>query len=138
MLTLVNSLPWHLWVILGILGSIYIVSWVIKSTQNDPILWRIGWLLLGGALGGIVTIDNLIKGHMIYVYWWSMVMERVLLVVLLSVVLIYIGGYQKIMRPGYDSKKRRLAIRYLLFLVGIFIIMGFGWAGFYIYDNFFK
>jgi hypothetical protein len=138
MLTLANSLPWYLWALWGTLGAVYIISWVIKSTKNDPVMWRIGWLLLGIVIGGIVTIDNLIKGQIIYLNWWPMVMGRALPLVILSVALTYIGGYQKIMRPGYDPEKRRTALMCSYALGGIFIVLGLFFGGFYIYDNFFK
>ena len=138
MLTLSNSLPWYFWVLWGILGAVYIINWVIKSTKNDPVMWRVGWLLLSVVICGIVTIDNLIKGQIIYLNWWPMVMGRALLLVILPVALTYIGGYQKIMRPGYDPEKRRTALMYSYALGGIFILLGLFFGGFYIYDNFFK
>lgn len=136
MLSLANSLPWYLWTLWGVICVVYIVSWVIKSTKNDPVLWRIGWLLLGVVMGGVVIVDNLIEGQIIYLNWWSIVMAKLLPLVILLIVLTYIGGYQKIMRPGYNPEKRRTALMYSYALVIFLIILGLFFGGFYIYDNF--
>lgn len=137
MLTLVNSLPWCFWVALGMIGAIYIPMWVIKSTKQDPIIFRIGSFLLGLVLGVCLIIDNLIEGKVISLTWWAMMPPRTIIIGIL-LTLVYIGGYQKAMHPGYDPEKRRTFILCSYILVATFVFLGLFFGGFHIYDNFFK
>jgi len=137
-LHLANALPWFVWVIWGAISSFYITRWVIKSTKNDPVLWRIGWGLIGTVIGFIVIGDNIIKGTGIQIEYWPVVMDRVAIpLVVLSSSLIFIGGYQKSRKPGFDPEKRRTATLCMYGIVITLICMGFIFGGFYIYDIFF-
>lgn len=137
-LHLTNSLPWFVWVLWGSIGGFYISRWVIKSTKNDPVLWRIGWGLSGTVLAFIVVVDNVIKGTGIQVEYWSKVMDRAVIpLVVLTVSLLFIGGYQKSRRPGFNPEKRRTAALCMYGIVITSICMGLIFAGFYIHDNFF-
>lgn len=136
-LHLANALPWFVWVLWGGIGGFYISRWVIKSTKNDPILWRIGWGLIGTVLGFIMVVDNVIKGTGIQVEYWSIVVDRAAIpLVALTVSLIFIGGYQKSRQPGFDPEKRRTATLCMYGIVITFICMGLIFAGFRIYDDF--
>ena len=137
MLTLVNSLPWYFWVAWGMIGAIYIPMWVIKSTKQDPIIFRIGSFLFGLVLGVCMIIDNLIEGRVISLTWWEMMPPRTIIIGIL-LILVYIGGYKKIMHPGYDSEKRRTFILGSYILIAAFVFLGLFFGGFYIYDNLFK
>lgn len=137
-LHLLNSLPWFAWLLCGVIGPFYIVIWVIRSTKNDPALWRIGWVI-GAVLGVIAATDNLIKstGIEVDLDYWPVVMDRAAMpLVVLMASLIFIGGYQKCRQPGFDPEKRRIATLCMYGIVITFICMGLIFAGFYIYDNF--
>ena len=141
-MTLATSLPWYFWVLWGVIGVFLILRWVIKSTKNDPIIWRSGWVL-GSVILIIVIIDNLgalplIGGTSSYSEY-LLIMDRLSIpLVMLMVSLIFVGGYQKSLRPDFDPEKRRMAIICMYGLVVTVICLGLVFGGFYIYDNFFR
>lgn len=135
MFTLANALPWYFWALWGVVGSLYIFWWVIKSTRNDPILCRIGWVLMGIFVVTMV-IDNLIRGTGVYIKYWSTLMDWMVIPLVIIWALIFIGGYQKSQKPGFDPEKRRTVALCMYGIVIILICMGFIFGGFYIYDIF--
>lgn len=136
MLTLVNSLPWFFFVVWGVLGIPYIIWWVIKSTNNDPLLLRVGWALMSINVL-IVVIDNLFIGTGTYVEYMPILDWISIPLVILTCALIFIGGYQKTMRPNFDPEKRRTVVLCMYGLVITAICFGLFFGGFYVYDNFF-
>lgn len=137
MLNLTNSLPLYLGVLWGTFGTLYILRWVIRSTKRDPILWRIGWIM-GAILNAVATIDQLVTCKVIYLEWWSITDWLSTPWIIITVIMIYVGGYQKAMRPDFDQEKRRKFILCSYILVITFIFLGLLFTGFYIHDNFFK
>lgn len=138
MLHLAKSAPWYFRVLWGIFGMVYMSRLVIKSTSNDPMILRISGVLWAILLG-IVAIDNLVIGKVIYIECWSVVIgwtSTVLLI--LTLVLTYIGGYQKSIRPDFDPKKRRAFVQSSCALLAAFIFFGLLFLGFYIYDYYSK
>lgn len=137
MLHLVNLLPWYFWVTWGGLGSLYVLRWVIKSTKNDPFLMRAGWFLSIVMLIDVV-IDNVISGTGALSEYLPIVNCISMPLVVLTVSLIFIGGYQKSMRPDFDPEKRRTILYCYYALVMLFICIGLFFGGFYVYDHFLK
>jgi hypothetical protein len=123
MFTLINSLPWYLWFLVGIIGAPYLLWWVIKSTKNDPILFRVSWGMM--AIAGIyVAIDSFAKGMGLYFGSLEIMKILSLPIAVLIMTLMAIGGYQKVMRPGYDPEKRRMFIICMYLMVGAIIFLG--------------
>jgi hypothetical protein len=137
MLTVINFLPLYFWVPWGTFGTFYILRWVIRATKEDPVMWRVGWIM-GAVLNIIAMTDNLIQDKVVYFEWWTIVDQLSIPLALLMVTLLYIGGYQKAMHPGYDLEKRRTFILCSYILVVTFVFLGLFLGGLYIYDNFFK
>lgn len=137
MLNVTNSLPLYFGLLWGIFGTLYILRWVIKSTKRDPILWRIGWIM-GAVLNVVATTDQLVKGKVISLEWWSITDWLSIPWIIITVIMIYAGGYQKAMRPDFDQGKRKIIILCSYVLVITFIFLGLLFAGFYIHDNFFR
>lgn len=138
MLHLANSAPWYFWVLWGIVGTGYISRMVIKSTSNNPMMLRVSGMLWV-IVSAIVAIDNLIKGKVFYLEYWTSVMDSLSMPLLaVTLILTYIGGYKKSIRPDFDPEKRRTFLQCSYALVATLIFFGLFFAGFYIYDNFFK
>jgi hypothetical protein len=128
----VNSLPWFLWVVWGVVGIFYIPRWVIKSTKNDPILLRVGGMLMVVPCA-MVIIDNLIRGNVIHLQYWSIMMDRTAMpLVALTLSLLFIGGYQKAKRPDFDPARRRIVVLSMYALVIIIVFEGVLFGGIYI------
>lgn len=125
-------MPWFFWVVWGLFGIPYILRWVIKFSKNDPMLWRIGWAL-STVLLIIVIIDNVIKGTGALASYSAILGQISIPLVVLTVLLIFMGGYQKATRPDFDPEKRRTVKLYMYGLVATLILLGLFFGGFEIY-----
>jgi len=117
-----NSLPWYFWFLGGIIGALYLLRWVIKSSKDDPILVRISWGMMA-LLGIYMAIDSYIQGMGLHIECWGMIEKLAIIIFMLMMTLMVIGGYQKVMRPGYDPAKRKLTFIGIFGLGGGLIIM---------------
>lgn len=103
--TLMNSLPWYLWFLGGSIGAIYFLRLVIKSLKDDPILLRISWGIMA-LLSTYMAIDSYIKGMGLQIEYWGVIGKFAMVIFILVMTLLFIGGYKKVMCPGYDPAKR--------------------------------
>ncbi|WP_312340056.1 hypothetical protein [Anaerospora hongkongensis] len=137
MWTLVNSLPWFFWVLWGSIGGAYILFWVLRSTKSDPVLWRIGWVLMV-LTSMLVVIDNLIRGTSYYIEWLPFLGRISMPMVIITCSLIFIGGFQKTKHPDFDPEKRRKAYLYFYSMIITMILLCLLVVGRYLYIHFFK
>lgn len=122
MFSLIKFLPWYFWFFGGIIGAIYLLRWVLKSSQDDPALLRIAWGMIA-LLGTYMAIDSYIEGMGLHIEYWGMIEKLAMIIFTLMMTLMVIGGYQKVMRSGYDPAKRRLALIGMFAMGGGLIIM---------------
>ena len=116
MFTLINFLPWYFWLLFGIVGSIYLIKWVMKS-KEDTILLRMSWLLMA-SLTICIAVENLFKGMRLYLEYLGILYKTEVVISVLMAPLMFVGGYRKVMRPGYNLEKRRM------FIIGMYIMGG--------------
>lgn len=114
MFTLINFMPWYFWVLFGIVGSTYLIKWVMKS-KDDPILLRMSWLLMA-SLVICIAIENLFKGLVLHLEYMGMLYKIEIIISALMAPLMFVGGYRKVMCPGYNLEKRRM------FIIGMYMI----------------
>lgn len=122
MYSLVNLLPWYFWVLWGIIGGPIIAFWVIKS-KDDPILLKLSWLLMA-LLSIFVAMHSYMKGSGSDFAYWRIIDQMSIPLLITAVLLMIVGGYQKVIRPGYDLEKRRMFIKCIYIALGLFV----GWG----------
>lgn len=122
MFTLINFLPWYFWLLFGIVGSAYLIKWVIKS-KDDPMLLRMSWILMS-LLAICISIENLSKGMGWYLEYLRILYKIEIVISVLMAPLMFVGGYRKVMRPGYNLEKRRIFIFGMYLMGGACILMG--------------
>lgn len=96
----------------------------VKFPKTEPILYRIGWKLpIIGNIG--IVIDSLVHNYVIYIMHWSIIMHWIVIPsVILMVVFINIGIYQKVMRPDCDSGRKNAYFTGIYSLIGLFVMFG--------------
>lgn len=122
MYSLINSLPWYFWVLWGITGVLIVARWAIRS-KGDPILLRISWSLMA-IVSLVVAIHSFTRGSGIGAAYWEIVDKTAIPLLITTVLLLIIGGYQKVMRPGYNLAKRKMFINCVYGLLGSLIGLG--------------
>ena len=117
-----NSLPWYFWFVGGVIGAIYLFRWVLKSSEDNSILLRIAWGMMA-LLAFYMAIDNYIEGVGYHIEYWGVIKKSAMIIFMLMMILMVIGGYQKVMQSSYDPTKRRLAFIGMAAIGGGLVIM---------------
>jgi hypothetical protein len=113
-------LPLPLFVLLFTFASIYLFYYAKQTWKKDPKLLSIAYILIG--IGIILTVIARVA-EKLYNFKNSLgVVIFFTTILLVSLILIFIGGYQKV---WHDPQKKRIITIVAVFLLIDFILLGF-------------
>jgi hypothetical protein len=139
MKSLTSSLPWQFWFIWGWLMIVILLKYAIWPRKNTPpasLALKISWVLCL-FVAFLVIATSYIDGTGRYTEFSSFVGQATISTILLLAVTVIIGGYQTIMRPEFDPRKRRIML--IQGLIGIACLILLGWLlGPFIWERYFK